>query len=70
MSLTDAELDEMEIILTVETIDVYNYISGKDALPDHLRNLSTMKKLQAYALRRTMASPEHYKDAKIRNNLT
>ena len=70
MTLSEAELDEMDIILTVETIDVYNYISGKDALPEHLRNLSAMKKLQAYALRRTMATPDSYRDAKVKNNLT
>lgn len=68
--LSSKELDEYEIVLNVETIDVYNYISGKDALPEHLAGLSVMKKLQGYALTKNMASPESYKEIKIRTNLT
>ena len=68
--LSVKELDEYEEILNVETIDVYNYISGKDELPSHLKNLSVMKKLQEYAMTRNMASPEGYEKMKIRTNLT
>ena len=67
--LSKKELDEYEIILNVETIDVYNYISGKDQLPEHLAGLSVMKKLQNYALTKNMASPEDYESVKKRTNL-
>jgi hypothetical protein len=53
--------EEIELILKEETIDVYNYISKKDPLPDHLKSLEVMKQLQDYALKRTMATPEGYK---------
>ena len=69
-TLTPSELDEYEIVLNVETIDVYNYISGKDALPEHLKDLSVMKKLQGYALTKNMASPEDYENIKVKTNLT
>ena len=68
--LSQGELDEYETILNVETIDVYNYISGKDELPTHLKNLSVMTKLQEYAQIRNMASPEGYEKMKIKTNLT
>ena len=68
--LSKEELDEYEVVLNVETIDVYNYISGKDELPSHLKDLSVMKKLQGYALKRNMASPEGYEKMKIKANLT
>lgn len=68
-TLNDSELDEVELILKEETIDVYNYISGKDPLPPHLVNLSTMKKIQAYAMEKTMSTPEGYEITKRKNNL-
>jgi hypothetical protein len=54
--------------LKEETIDIYNYISGKDALPDHLKNLPIMKVIQAYALEKPMASPETYAKVKKETN--
>jgi len=69
-SLTKEELDQYEIILKEETIDIYNYVSGKDTLPDHLNSLTLMKRLQVYALTRNMASPESYAAVKKSSNLT
>ena len=68
--LSTKELDEYEIVLNVETIDVYNFISGKDKLPDHLADLTVMKKLQGYALTRNMSSPDGYAEVKKKTNLT
>ncbi len=68
--LSAKELDEYELVLKEETIDIYNYVSGKDALPPHLKNLNVMKQLQAYAKARTMASPESYARIKKEANLT
>lgn len=68
--LSEAELDEYDIILKEETIDIYNYISGKDELPPHLADLSVMRKMQGYAMERTMASPEFYREVKRSTNLT
>lgn len=69
-TLTPAELDEYELLLKEETIDIYNYISGKDQLPPHLENLGVMKKIQGYALIGNMASPEGYESVKRGTNLT
>lgn len=69
-TLTSDELDEYELLLKEETIDIFNYISGKDALPPHLSCLGVMKKLQAYALVGNMASPEGYEAVKRDANLT
>jgi succinate dehydrogenase flavin-adding protein (antitoxin of CptAB toxin-antitoxin module) len=69
-SLSLEELDEYEVLLKEETIDIYNYISGKDALPPHLQNLSVMKKIQGYAMTRNMANPEDYEAVKKETNLT
>ena len=49
-SLNVAELDEYDAVLKEETINVYNYLSGKDPLPPHLQNNSVVKKIQKYAL--------------------
>ena len=48
-TLNAQELDEYDELLKVETVDVFNYIIGKDEPPAHLKNLSVMKKLQHYA---------------------
>jgi len=68
--LSDAELDEYELLLKEETIDIYNYVSGKDALPPHLASLGVMRRLQQYALQRTMSGPELYAQVKKEANLT
>ena len=49
-TLTASELDEYDAVLKEETINVYNYLSGKDPLPIHLQNNSVVKKIQKYAL--------------------
>ena len=68
--LSHYELDEYEAVLNEETIDIYNYISGKDELPEHLIGNSVMQKLKGYALTKNMASPEDYEKVKTRTNLT
>lgn len=67
--LTPSELDDYELILKEETIDIFNYVSGKDPVPPHLKDLRVMKDLQNYALKRTMASPEDYANIKKQANL-
>ena len=69
-TLSEQELDEYELLLKEETIDIFNYVSGKDALPDHLKDLSVMKKVQGYALVSEMTSPEGYEKVKTETNLT
>lgn len=69
-NLSEVELDEYEILLKEETIDVYNYVSGKDPLPPHLQGLSVMEKLKIFAFQRTMTTPEDYEVTKRRANLT
>eukprot|EP01040_Poterioochromonas_malhamensis_P003703 gene3703-3957_t len=68
--LSAKELDEYDLILREETIDVYNYVSGKDALPEHLQNLKVMKDLQVYALSSKALDPETYATFKRENRLT
>ena len=69
-ALNEQELDEYELLLKEETIDIYNYISGKDPLPPHLQGLGVMDKLQSYALERGMADPIGYEKVKRDTNLT
>lgn len=38
-TLSETDLDDYDIMLKEETIDIYNYISGKDELPEHLKNM-------------------------------
>lgn len=47
MELTPEELAQYEDILNQETIDIFNYISGKDEIPEHLQT-PMMDRLQAY----------------------
>ena len=69
-SLNARELDEYDLLLAEETIDIYNYVSGKDVLPPHLEKLPIMERLKEYARKRTMASPEAYAAVKTSTNLT
>ena len=69
-TLSHAQLDEYETILNEETIDIFNYITGKDALPDRLKDLTLMKDLQAYALRSKVFDPIRYAEIKKTSNLT
>lgn len=47
MQLTPEELAQYEDILNQETIDIFNYISAKDEIPEHLQT-PMMDRLQAY----------------------
>ncbi|RQM15922.1 hypothetical protein DD237_006225 [Peronospora effusa] len=49
MQLSRDELQQYEDILNEETIDIFNYISGKNDVPERL-NTPMMKRLQAYCL--------------------
>ena len=68
--LSPAELDQYEIILDEETIDVFNFITGKDPLPDRLKENTMMKRLQEYAIKTKLAEPEDYAALKKNQNLT
>jgi len=68
--LSPSELDEYDLILKEETIDVYNYVSGKDPLPDHLKGLKVMNDLQQYALSSKALDPVEYAKFKKENKLT
>ena len=68
--LTVEELDEYELLLEEETIDIFNFISGKDELPPHLENLGVMKKIKNYALVKNMLGPDKYEEVKRKTNLT
>ncbi|KAJ0395817.1 hypothetical protein P43SY_007443 [Pythium insidiosum] len=47
MALSAEELKQYEDILNQETIDIFNYISGKDAIPAEL-DTPIMKRIQEY----------------------
>ncbi|OWZ18048.1 hypothetical protein PHMEG_0007919 [Phytophthora megakarya] len=49
MQLSNDELKQYEDILNEETIDIFNYISGKSSVPERL-NTPMMKRLQEYCL--------------------
>ena len=69
-TLTAEELDQYEEILKVETIDIYNFVSGKDQPPEHIRSLPLMKRLQEYAKKVDVVTPEGYAAMKRSANLT
>ncbi|CAI5740872.1 unnamed protein product [Hyaloperonospora brassicae] len=50
MQLSSEELQQYEDILNEETIDIFNYISGKDPVVPARLDTSMMKRLQAYCL--------------------
>jgi succinate dehydrogenase assembly factor 2 len=68
--LTAAELDEYHILLEEETIDIFNYVSGKDVLPPHLENLSIIPVIKKYAYSSRINSPLRYAEIKEKANLT
>jgi succinate dehydrogenase assembly factor 2 len=68
-SLSSNELDEYDIILNEETIDIYNYISGKDSLPEHLAKLDLIKRIQDYAFHSKLVGPDAYEKVKRETNL-
>lgn len=67
--LNDDELAQLEIILQEETIDLFNFVSGKDPLPEHLATLPVMQQLLTYAKLTKIDDPESYAAIKQRNNL-
>lgn len=69
-SLSEEDLDDYELLLNEETIDIYNYVSGKDPTPPHLVNLPVMKRLQEYAMNVKLTEPADYADIKKSHNLT
>jgi succinate dehydrogenase assembly factor 2 len=69
-TLSKEDLDDYEELLKEETIDIYNYISAKDPLPEKLAKMPVMKRLQDYALASKVVSPESYAELKKKTNLT
>ena len=69
-TLNNKELDEYDLLLKEETIDIYNFVSGKDPLPDHLKDLGVMKRMQEYAINSKVIDPESYEKLKRHANLT
>lgn len=71
MQLSKEEMDEYEKILNQETIDIFNYINGKDQPPAEIQN-SMLKRLQEYAMSSPFgkASVEKYAEMKERAGLT
>lgn len=67
--MSQSELDEFEDVLREETIDVFNFVTGKQTIPTHLAENSVLKRLQDYAKKYTINSPESYAEAKERANL-
>lgn len=67
--LNDDELTQLETILQEETIDLFNFVSGKDPLPEHLATLPVMQQLLTYAKMTKIDDPESYAAIKQRNNL-
>ena len=68
--LNEMELNYYEIMLDEETIDIFNFITCKDPLPDHLIGNPVMKMLQDYAVRTKLSDPEDYAAIKKEHNLT
>mmetsp|Transcript_17243 Transcript_17243/g.24978 ORF Transcript_17243/g.24978 Transcript_17243/m.24978 type:complete len:169 (-) Transcript_17243:1394-1900(-) len=69
-TLTSVELDDYDVLLDEETIDIFNYITGKDPLPDHLKSKTVMKRLQQYAIDTKLSEPNDYATLKREQNLT
>ena len=59
-NLSEDELTQFETILQEETIDLYNFVSGKDPLPDHLKALPVMAQLTKYAQQTKIDDPASY----------
>ncbi|KAF4319672.1 hypothetical protein BBO99_00006311 [Phytophthora kernoviae] len=65
MQLSSEELQQYEDILNEETIDIFNYISGKSSVPERL-DTPMMERLQEYCLTSPLgkASLEGFADNK------
>ena len=69
-TLTKEECDAYEHILNCETIDIFNFITGKDPVPPRL-DTPVMKRLQDYCASAPLGTdPEAYASAKADANLT
>ena len=69
-TLTKEECDAYEHILNCETIDIFNFITGKDPIPDWL-DTPTMKRLQDYCDSSPIGTmPLEYAEKKASANLT
>ena len=69
-TLTKEECDAYEHILNCETIDIFNFITGKDPVPPRL-DTPVMKRLQDYCASAPLGTdPGAYAAAKADANLT
>lgn len=61
MDLSDEEVAQYVEILELETVDTYNYLTGRDSLPEEL-NTPIMRRLMEYAASSPLgkASPDAY----------
>lgn len=63
------DMDDYEDLLDEETIDIFNYITGKDPIPNHLRDKPVLKRLQEYAINTKLSEPSDYAALKKDCNL-
>ena len=69
-TLTTEELDEYEAILNQETIDIFNFVTGKDEAPEEIQG-AVLDRLQEWAQSAPLgSSPGDYAEAKKVNNMT
>ena len=69
-TLSKEDCDAYEHILNCETIDIFNFITGKDPVPPRL-DTPVMKRLQDYCASAPLGTdPEGYATAKADANLT
>ena len=69
-SLSIQEMDEYEAILNQETIDIFNFVTGKDEAPPELHG-AVLDRLQEWAKSAPLgSSPEEYAMAKKTSNMT
>ena len=62
--MSEAELAQYEDILNEETIDIFNFITGKQDVPEHI-DTPVLKQLQAYCMENPLGTtPEEYAAAK------
>ena len=68
--LSTEEMDQYEDILNAETIDIFNYVTGKEEPPRALRT-PLLTRLQVWAAANPLGStPESYAKAKTESNMT
>jgi len=68
--MNDEEMRQYEDILNQETVDIFNFITGKDEIPEEI-NTPMMKTLQDWCLTNPVgkASTQGYADAKSKHGL-